>query len=363
MSASLKIALKVPCDRFTVELDWETEERALGLFGASGAGKTSLLAALAGIRPAAGRIEVGGRVWLDSSRRLCLPPETRGVGYVPQDLLLFPHLDVRGNLQLGQRRAARPVKVSVLDRVVEVLELGPLLGRGVSTLSGGERQRVAIGRALCSEPSLLLLDEPLASLDHRLRRKILPYLLRVRRELGITALHVSHDAAEMSLLADEVSILEAGRCIARGGPQVVFGSARGSSGSVVNVIEGEVIDLGAGLATLEVAPGLELCVADDGDLSLGARVAIELRGSDILLALGDTGPLSAQNNLPGEVRSLGGISTGDAAGVVVVCAVGAGARDLAALVTQRAVEQLGLAPGCLVRVVFKAQSCRLLAAR
>lgn len=359
--SAVEIAVEVPCERFAVVLDWQTEEPALGLFGPSGAGKTSVLGALAGIRPARGRIEVAGRTWLDTSRGISLPPEARGVGYVPQDLLLFPHLDVRANLLLGQRRAALTPRAVTFDRVVEVLELEPLLQRDVSALSGGERQRVAIGRALCSRPTLLLLDEPLASLDQRLRRRILPYLLRVRRELGITTLHVSHDAAEMALLAAEISILETGRCISRGAPQAVFGAAAASKGPVVNVLEGEVVDLGAGLATIVVAPDLELSVVDDGDLSVGTRVAIELRGSDILLARGDTGPLSAQNSLPGQLQRLETVSTGDAAGVVVVCTVGAVARELAALVTQRAVEQLGLTVGCSVRVVFKAQSCRVLA--
>lgn len=367
MSAGLRVALRVPCDRFDVELEWETGERALGLFGPSGAGKTSVLEALAGLRPEArGRIEVGGETWLDSARGVRLRPEARGVGYVPQDLLLFPHRDVLANLRVGHRRAARSAGRIDFDRVLDVLELGPLVARDVATLSGGERQRVALGRALASAPRLLLLDEPLASLDQRLRRRILPCLLRIRRELGIPTLHVSHDAAEMTLLAAEISVLESGRCVARGAGEAVFGGEalrRGAGAeAIVNVLEGVVARIAESLATVVVAPGLELAVADDGGLAAGQRVAIELRGADILLARGEGARLSAQNALGGTVASVEARDAGEHPGVVVTCTLGDGGHRLAALLTRRAVETLELAAGCRVQAIFKAQACRLLAA-
>ena len=367
MSVGLRLALRVPCDRFVVGLDWETEETALGLFGPSGAGKTSVLEALAGLRPAAeGRIEVAGETWLDSARGLSLRPEARGVGYVPQDLLLFPHRDVLANLRVGRRRAGRSAGRVEFDHVLDVLELGPLVARDVATLSGGERQRVALGRALCSAPGLLLFDEPVGSLDQRLRRRILPYLLRIRRELGIPTLYVSHDAAEMTLLAAEISVLDAGRCVSRGAGEALFGGEAlrrgGGSEAVVNVLEGEVGRIAESLATVVVAPGLELAVADDGGLAPGQRVAIELRGADILLALGDAAKLSAQNALAATVVRLDSADHGEHPGVVVTCAVGDGGHRLAALLTRRAVQELALAAGCRVRAVFKAQACRLLAA-
>src|SRR5882672_887390 len=166
MSGGIDLDFRVPLGRFALSLVWKTADSSLGLFGPSGAGKTTALEAIAGLRrDAQGFIRVNDETWLDTSRGLRTPPEERGVGYVPQDTLLFPHRDVMGNLTAGRRRAERPgAKRLSAERVVEVLELGDLRSRAITTLSGGERQRVALGRALCSGPGLLLLDEPLASL-------------------------------------------------------------------------------------------------------------------------------------------------------------------------------------------------------
>lgn len=360
MSALLRIALQVRCERFDVQLDWETTEPALGLFGPSGAGKTTVLEALAGLRRGArGRIEVGGRTWLDSARGVRLPPEARRVGYVPQETLLFPHLDVLGNVRFGERRAEGSPRRLPVERVLEVLELQPLARRGVAEISGGERKRVALARALCSAPDLLLLDEPLANLDLPLRRRILPYLLRVREEFAIPTLYVSHDPSEMSLLAREVTVLEAGRSIRRGPPEEIFGGHAlppGESGEgVVNVLSGRVVALADSLATLEIEPGLCVAIADDGSYRVGGSAAIELRGSEILVALGEASGLSAQNALPAVVRA---IHLGSAA--VVVAELGREARPISVVVSRRAVDELGLAPGTRVRLVFKAQACRAL---
>lgn len=366
MNGGLRLDLRVPAGSFEVALVWETAERALGLFGPSGAGKTTVLEALAGLRPEArGRIEVDGRVWLDSARGLRLPPEARGVGYVPQDPLLFPQRDVLGNLRFGARRAARSPRRLPVERILEVLELGELARRPVATLSGGERQRVALGRALGSAPELLLLDEPLASLDLPLRRRILPYLLRVRAEFGIPTLHVSHDPSETTLLAREVTVLEAGRVVARGAPERVFGghalASAAGGGEIVNVLEGRVTAVADSLARVEIEPGLAVAVADDGNYVVGAQVAFELRGGDILLALGPAPGLSAQNVIAATLREIHQPVAGEAhAGAVVTAEVGRGARALSVVVTRRACRELGLAPGLVVHLVFKAQACRLL---
>jgi len=187
------------------------EARTAALFGPSGAGKTTILDAIAGLRtPRRGSIAIGGRVLFSSGQGVNLPPHQRHVGYVPQDVALFPHMDVRRNLLYGRHPGVSPD----LDRVVGMLEIDRLLDRRVTDLSGGEPQRVAVGRALMSGPSLLLLDEPLAAVDVPLRRRILPYLQRVRDELRIPIVYVSHDREEVAELAEVVVLIDAGKIIA-----------------------------------------------------------------------------------------------------------------------------------------------------
>ena len=199
---------------FTLEFHERFEARVIALFGPSGAGKTSVLESIAGLRtPKQGVVRIGSRTLFDSSARVDLPPHERRVGYVPQDLALFPHMNVRHNILYGADAGGGPP----LDQVVGMLELDPMLDRDVTALSGGERQRVALARALMASPRLLLLDEPLAALDRALRERILPYLERIRDELAIPMLYVSHAEAEVRAVADWVVVLDAGR-VARSGP-------------------------------------------------------------------------------------------------------------------------------------------------
>jgi len=194
------------CLKAKVDLD----ARIAALFGPSGAGKTTTLDAIAGLRtPARGTIAIGGRVLFASARGINVPAHHRHVGYVPQDVALFPHMNVRRNLLYGRHPGVSPE----LDRVVGMLEIDRLLDRRVTDLSGGEKQRVALGRALMSGPSLLLLDEPLAAVDVPLRRRIRPYLQRVRDDLQIPIVYVSHDREEIEALADVVVRLDAGRVV------------------------------------------------------------------------------------------------------------------------------------------------------
>jgi molybdate transport system ATP-binding protein len=200
---------------FTLEARATLAWRITALFGPSGAGKTTILDAIAGLRtPVSGTIAVHGRTLFDAAARIDLPPHERHVGYVTQDVALFPHMDVRRNVLYGRREGQK----LELATVASTLEIESLLDRTVPQLSGGERQRVALARALMSAPELLLLDEPLAAVDVERRRRILPYVERVRDELGVPIIYVTHDADEVRRLADHVLVLENGRIVRAGSP-------------------------------------------------------------------------------------------------------------------------------------------------
>jgi molybdate transport system ATP-binding protein len=207
---------------FSLRVTARLDGSAVALFGASGAGKTTILDAIAGLRtPQRGTIAVNGRLVFSSAQQIDAPPRERRIGYVPQDVALFPHMDVRRNLLYGRHPGQSPE----LRRVTQMLEIDPLVDRRVSQLSGGERQRVALGRALMSGPSLLLLDEPLAAVDVPLRRRILPYLMRIRDEMRLPIVYVSHDRDEVQQLADRVLLVDNGRMVALGDPVDVLGDA------------------------------------------------------------------------------------------------------------------------------------------
>jgi molybdate transport system ATP-binding protein len=207
---------------FTLEASFTSEGRVTGLFGASGAGKTSLINMIAGlVKPDRGTIALDGETLDDSAAGLHVPPYRRRIGYVFQDARLFPHLDVRHNLDYGRRMNRLTGDPAQQKRVIDLLDIGALLNRRPGRLSGGERQRVAFGRALLSKPKLLLLDEPLGALDEDRKREILPYLVRLRDEAGIPMVYVSHDAAELRQLATQIVMLKGGRITAFGGVKVL----------------------------------------------------------------------------------------------------------------------------------------------
>ena len=233
------IDVRLRAGAFTLDLRETIAARTVALYGPSGSGKTTVLDAVAGLRrPDEGVIRIGRRVLFDSRRGVDVAPHERRVGYVPQDLALFPHLDVRRNVLYGARaRGAQRVPAARGPRgrgagaagprgagapVLELLEIDTLLPRSVDGLSGGERQRVALARALMTDPDLLLLDEPLAALDLGLRDRILPYLERVRDELGTPMIYVSHAADEVRRVADRAIVLDAGRAVRSGPPADVL---------------------------------------------------------------------------------------------------------------------------------------------
>ena len=205
---------------FSLEVETTFDRTIVGVFGPSGAGKTSLLELIAGLRrPAAGMITLDDTILFDARTHVNLPARLRQIGYVPQDLALFPHLNVRGNLHYGYRPPNEQNAALTLEHVVAVMEIASLLERNVMTLSGGEQQRVAFARAILSAPRLLLLDEPMSSLDSRLKDRLVPFLLRIRDEFHIPLIYVTHDAGELVSLCDEVVLLENGRFNGRTSPQ------------------------------------------------------------------------------------------------------------------------------------------------
>jgi molybdate transport system ATP-binding protein len=362
----LSLDVNLPLDRFALDVAFDTTHRVTGIFGVSGSGKTTLLETVAGLRRGArGRVALNGDVWLDTARRVRVAPERRGIGYVPQDSLLFPHLDVLGNLRAGHGRArgSGADVEATLDGVVKVLGLQPLLGRATATLSGGERQRVALGRALCSGPRLLLLDEPLASLDAALRRKVLPFLRRVRDEFELPMLLVSHDPVEVQALCDDLVVLNEGRIVARGEPRTVltrpevFSLGDGEVQGFQNVIPARVLETRDGVSVLRLGGGGEgpLLTAHRSTVAPGGELLVGIPADEITLALQPPPGLSARNAVPARVERVqqaGG-------SCLVTVRVAEDAPPLVAEVTGDALAELHVAPGTGLYLLVKASAVTL----
>jgi molybdate transport system ATP-binding protein len=221
----LRVDVSKQLGEFALQASFTSEGRVTGLFGASGAGKTSLINIIAGLlKPDRGIVAIDGDVLDDTAAGVHIPAHRRRIGYVFQDARLFPHLDVRGNLDYGRRMNRLADDPAARKRITDLLDIGELLDRRPGKLSGGERQRVAFGRALLSKPRLLLLDEPLGSLDEDRKLEILPYLMRLRDEARIPMVYVSHDAAELRQLATQIVMLRHGRIAAFGGVKVLPGT-------------------------------------------------------------------------------------------------------------------------------------------
>ena len=359
----LELEVRLPLDRFDLEVALQADGPVTGIFGPSGAGKSSLLEAVAGLRRgASGTIRLGDSVWLDSASGRRLPPEERDIGYVPQDSLLFPHLDVRRNLLTGAARARRGGgrPEALLEEVCGLLELGPLLERDVSSLSGGERRRVALGRALCSGPRLLLLDEPLASLDLPLRRRLLPLLRRLRSELTTPMLLVSHDPIEVQALCDEIVVLSDGAAVARGEPHRVLADPSVfalAEEAFENVLPARHLRREPSTSVLRLgdeAEGVEL-ITLASPAEIGAEVLVGLPSSEIVIATERPSGLSARNVLPARVEA---IRASEGWGLVEM-RLGDGVPPVSVEVVETTPAALGIAPGSEVFLVIKATSCRL----
>jgi molybdate transport system ATP-binding protein len=340
---------------FRLAASFEAGEGVTALFGRSGAGKTSVINAIAGIvRPDRGRIDINQHTVFDAGRGIDVPTPKRRVGYVFQEGRLFPHLSVRQNLNYAGL-FSRGMPEAEFDRVVELLGLKELLDRRPGNLSGGEKQRVAIGRALLSSPRLLLLDEPLASLDAHRKNEVLQYIELIRDEVKVPIVYVSHAVEEVVRIADTVVLMSAGRVLAVGPAEDVMGrpDLKPGEGTFEGgaVIDARVVDQDVehDLATLAFDGGT--LAATNVDALIGEPVRVRIRARDVSIALERPQRISIQNVFEGTVIE---ISTG-ASGIVDV-AISVGSTTLRSRITRRAAEQLGLARGSTVYALVKAVS-------
>ena len=339
---------------FTLDAHFRSGPGLTALFGRSGAGKTSVVNAIAGlIRPQHGRIVVDGSVVLDTERGICTPTHRRRIGYVFQEGRLFPHLTVRHNLLFGRWFApGRERRSTRLDDIVDLLGIAALLNRRPARLSGGEKQRVAIGRALLSSPRLLLMDEPLASLDSRRKDEILPYLERLRDEARVPIVYVSHSVAEVTRLATTIVLISDGRVRAVGPVQEIMGRAelyplagRFEAGAVLAVRVAAHDPL---WSLTELAGGFGKLVVPRLDNPVGTSLRVRIRARDVTLAAIAPSGISALNVLPARVEQL--VPTEEGA---LDVQLRLGDERLLARVTRRSGEALGLAPGREVFAVIK----------
>jgi molybdate transport system ATP-binding protein len=337
---------------FALDLDVQLPGRGFtALFGPSGSGKTSCLRGIAGLQRARGRLVVRGEVWQDDARRIFIPTHRRALGYVSQDAALFAHLNVRANLEYGRRRVPAAQQRVDFDQAVALLGLEALLPRNPASLSGGERQRVAIGRALAASPRLLLLDEPLASLDLKRRAEMLPYLLALQAQLDIPALYVSHAPEEVAQLASHLLLLERGHVLASG-PTVELMTrldlplAQGDTAqAVLNVV----------VLSHDPAAHLMRVAFAGGELSLpapstpvGARRIVRVPARDVSLTLSQHADTSILNIIEATVQAIADDTPGHA-----MVKLDAGGAGLLARITRPSVHRLGLRPGLVVFAQIK----------
>jgi len=352
---SLALETRIGAGPAELELSLDVDDGAcLALAGPSGAGKTSVLRAIAGLlRPERGRVACGGATWLDTARRVEVPPERRGCGYVFQDYALFGHLSAWRNVAYGLRDVPRRRRRAEACALLERFGVGALADVRPATLSGGERQRVALARALAARPRALLLDEPLAALDGRSAAAAGRELAGVLRELDVPALLVTHDFEQAALLGDEVAVLDAGRIVQRGSAAQLTASP--ASGFVADltgavVLRGHAERDAEGLTRVALAGGGELVALAPAR----GEVAVAVHPWEVALEpAGSAAATSARNRLAVEVTSVTALGNRVRVGL-------AAPQPLAAELTSASAARLGLAPGMRVVASWKAAATRVL---
>ncbi len=352
----LRISVQKKLAGFELAADFESDSGVTALFGRSGAGKTTVVNAIAGlVRPDRGCIEVNGDCLFDSSRGIDVPVERRRVGYVFQEGRLFPHLTVRGNLEYGHRLAGGG-HYTTWTQVVDLLGLEHLLERRSANLSGGEKQRVAIGRALLASPRVLLMDEPLASLDQLRKGEILQYIERLHEEINIPIIYVTHAVEEIVRLADIVVLMAAGKVTATGRPSEIMGKtelrSQGATFEGGTLIDAKVTahDLQYDLSTLDFAGGS--LTVPGVDALVGEPVRVRIRARDVSVALKKPADISVINILEGIIVAINRAQGGASADV----RVDVGGTILMARITRHSAERLGLKRGLHVHTLIKAVS-------
>ncbi|WP_436399038.1 molybdenum ABC transporter ATP-binding protein [Roseobacter sp. S98] len=350
----LELALTQEFDGFSLDVSFEAPRGITVLFGRSGTGKTSIINAVAGLlRPTTGRATINGRTLFDTERAIWIPPHRRRVGYIFQEGRLFPHLTVRQNLLYGRRFAPANAHHEKPENVIDMLGIGHLLDRRPALLSGGEKQRVAIGRALLSAPEILLADEPLAALDTRRKAEILPYFERIRDELAVPVLYVSHSASEVARLATTVVAIEAGRVTGIGPAQAVLSdpgvTPLGVRSAGAMMTARLVRHHADGLSELD-AGGLPLLLPRI-DQEPGKMLRVRIEAQDVMIATTHPKDISALNVLPAVLTEL---RQGDGPGVLA--RLDAGGNTILARITRRSCDALGLRTGMQVFAVIKAVS-------
>ena len=358
-----EVAVEKRMGDFRLDVRTTTEGRVVALFGRSGSGKTTLTNVIAGlVRPDRGRVVLDGRVLYDDASGIDIPAHLRRVGYVFQEGRLLPHLTVRNNLVYGLRRTPAAERAIGFSRIVELLGIEHVLQRRPGDLSGGEKQRVAIGRALLTSPRVLLMDEPLASLDAHRRSEILQYIELMRDEVGIPIVYVSHSVEEVVRLADTVVLMAAGRVVAVGGVEEIMGrpDLRAAAGTFEGgaVVDAKVVgqDVRYELATLAFDGGV--LTVTNLDALIGEPVRVRIRARDVSIALDPPSRISIQNVLRGNVAEVTTARDG-----IVDVSVAVGGVTLRSRITQRAAEQLALKPGLEVYAMVKAVSLDRLGAK
>ena len=354
----LTVALAKQRGSFTLNARFELPTPGVvALFGRSGSGKSTLVNIIAGLlEPESGRVVLDDTVLLDTERGIDLPPERRRIGYVFQDARLFPHLRVAANLRYAQRRAVGKPYVS-LDEITDLLDLGSLMDRRTHQLSGGERQRVAIGRALLSQPRLLLLDEPLAALDNARREEVLPYLETLRDRLAIPMVYVTHNFDEVLRLATYIVLMQSGSVIAQGAVSEMSLDSHLRSiigpDEVGAIVDGVVLGIDPASNLWRVRVGHGEINVQSRSLAPGTALRVQLLARDIIVSTHTPEHLSVRNSLAGVVTQIHGDDVDSD-----LITIDIGATHIMARITKAATRQLALRPGMPVWALVKSVSLR-----